>query len=84
MISITPGTRNSAARTSAIVENGADPILQFEKKYEYRRDIPHRMISAPPRIKRIFPIVSLLIFKTSVFKVATLIYIYHSMNILSI
>lgn len=34
MISITPGTRNSAARTSAIVENGADPILQFEKKYE--------------------------------------------------
>ena len=34
MTSIMPGTRNSAARTSAIVENGADPILQFEKKYE--------------------------------------------------
>ena len=59
MIRITPGSRNSAARTSAIVENGADPILQFEKKYEYKRDIPHRMISAPHRIRRVFPIVSL-------------------------
>ena len=67
MIRITPGSRNSAARTSTIVENGADPILQFEKKYDYRRDIPHRMISAPPRIRRIFLIVSLLIFKASVF-----------------